>query len=320
MRKQEHGYSSEEDARPGITSATRKCRNGPDCRFLPNCHYSHKVDRWTRALDEKYEGLSRLRSSCGKVRCSGFKVRNRREPRGCCPSPRLSQTDLHASTPATQYTYTTELWEAAQPLLRDAAGCERAAQTDDPTSSDEYVLVPHAALDAVLAAPGAKPDPPPSDAELSARLQPFLRKALEQLSPQRTSSSGRRLSGTARRDIGNARTAITRLAEQRGVALAERLARIKQVLGDLEAQRAVAEQLADEHLRSCDIYDDPGDCYDSTYCLRDAEVQLEDALIAAKDWIAEKEGRTAPPRTQLLELLRAAQDAGEDVLVYHSVN
>ena len=83
MRKQEDGYSSEEDTRPGITSATRKCRNGPDCRFLPGCHFSHKVDRWTRASDEHYAGLARLRGSCGKVACSGFKVRftRSRQPR-----------------------------------------------------------------------------------------------------------------------------------------------------------------------------------------------------------------------------------------------
>ena len=211
------------------------------------------------------------------------------------------------------------MWEAAQPLLRNAAGCRRAGHADDATSMSLYVLVPHAALDAVLAAPGAKPDPPPSDAELAARLQPFLRKALEALSPQRVNSGGRRLSGTARRAIATARTSITRLTEQRGMALAERVVRIQKVLGELEAQHAEAKELADEHLRSCGIYDDPGEEYDAIYSLRGAEVQLEDALFAAKKWTEEKEGRTAPPRTQLLELLRAARDAGEDVLVYHNV-
>ena len=218
---------------------------------------------------------------------------------------------------APQYTDTTDLWEAAQALLLSAEGCRRAGQTDVPESSHQYVLVPHAALDAVLVTPGAQPEPPLSDAQLAERLQPFLRNALYKLDPQ-LNSSGRRPSAGTKRIIDAARNAIVRLMGQRGIAFSERLACIQQVLDSLLARSAEMRQQLEQDQERED-YNPRWYSGDSIFTLRSAEVQLEDAISGARIWLREREGRTVPPRTQLLELLRAARDGGEDVLVYHNV-
>ena len=212
-----------------------------------------------------------------------------------------------------QYTETTELWQAVQELLLDAPGCRRAGQNDEVTNSKDYVLVPHEALEGVLSGRGALAPPPLSDAELWARLLPCVDKALAKLRWRRD-PDGYEQGASPRRAMLLARNALTAATTQRATPVADRVAQIRLAYEELERVREEAEAYEDE----CDMEADPYEYYGAAE-LRYASVQLEDALHGARAWLPEQQGLAATPRAQLLELLRAAHDAGQDVLVYHNV-
>ena len=215
-----------------------------------------------------------------------------------------------------QYTETTELWEATEQLGLLAAS--RAHMSlGEATNTEDYVHVPHAALAALLASRAAQPRAAPSEAEVTERLRPFMERALEELddtqrhhfSPFTPEARRRMRAACAALDSGAAST--------RAVPLADRLARLQAAHDQLEAQSELLQaerEAADEEYDAYDVYERDG----STE-LHLAAVQLWDGAFALRGWMAELEGRALSPRAQLLELLRAAREAGQDVLVYHHV-
>jgi hypothetical protein len=239
----------------------------------------------------------------------------------------------------TQYTETTELCEAAQGLGVTEAGArltlggkrmfeEEEEQEDRPhrvfwAQTEEFVRVPHAALALLLASRAAAPPEPLSEAEASERLAPMLRDAVDELDLTRKGIHGRQCAA-AHKLVRDARATLANgAASPRAMPLADRIARMAAAAEELEA--TYEEQ---RHVDSSDdggydpLYDDSdGDSErmdDAALCLHMAAVKLEDALHAARGWAAEAEGRAPPTqRAALLALLRAAAEAGQDVLVYH---
>jgi hypothetical protein len=222
----------------------------------------------------------------------------------------------------TQYTETTELWEAAQGLGVTDAG-ERVT-IGEGQMFEEFVHVPHAALAPLLASRAAAQPQALSEAEASNRLAPMLRDALEELDLTRKSIYGRQCAA-AHKLVRDARATLANgAASPRAMPLADRIARMAAAAEELEATY--------ENQRHMDSSDDGGyDPYydytdgdsermdDAALCLHMAAVKLDDALHAARGWAAQVEGRAPTQRAALLALLRAAAEAGQDMLVYHQV-
>jgi hypothetical protein len=218
----------------------------------------------------------------------------------------------------TQYTETTELWEAAQDLGVTKAGAR--VTIGEGQMFEEYVHVPHAALAPLLASRAAAHP----QAEASNRLAPMLRDALDELDLTRKSVYGRQCAA-AHKLVRDARATLANgAASPRAMPLADRIARMAAAAEELEATY--------EEQRHVDSSDDGGyDPYydytdgdsermdDAALCLHMAAVKLDDALHAARGWAAQVEGRAPTQRAALLALLRAAAEAGQDVLVYHQV-
>jgi hypothetical protein len=203
-------------------------------------------------------------------------------------------------------------------LLEAAEASGTQVSLGEGEDTEDYVHVPHAALEALLAShrgAAAQPRAAPSEAEVNSRLQPFLRRALKELDFSR--DYGEPMPAAARKRVSAARAALSSdAASTRAMPLADRAARMQTAYDELEAQ---SEQL---RRAAANIRYDIGDRVqeDGSTELHLAAVQLHDGLHSLRGWVAELEGRALSPRAQLLELLRAAHEAGQDVLVYHEVS
>jgi hypothetical protein len=104
-----NGFETEEDTRPGITAATRCCRNGPGCRFYPDrCTFSHARQGYEIFWEARDAAMARLRAAGGGLTCDGYKARARGwattvdcliAPTCCCATTVLGSRAAPAAPP-----------------------------------------------------------------------------------------------------------------------------------------------------------------------------------------------------------------------------
>ena len=343
-----NGFETEEDTRPGITAATRRCRNGPGCRFYPDrCTFSHARQGYEIFWEARDAAMARLRAAGGGLTCDGYKARARGwagrltvclRPHVAAQQPYWAHAPRRRLLPTNaQYTETTELWEAAQDLAVDA----ECVTIGEGESFESFMHIRHALLaplfsaDATAAAAAAAQPPRPralTERAAYARLAPMLAVAVGHLDLKRTHSHKRHC-GAERRLVADARAALLAgAASARDMPLADRIARMERQAEAMEARHnelrtmpAGSDEEEEDDSGMFDYYGISagppmlGRYGDAGSCLHLSAVYLGDALHAARGWLAEIEGRAMSEADKLLALLREAHAAEQDVLVYHNV-
>ena len=107
--------------------------------------------------------------------------------------------------------------------------------------------------------------------------------------------------------------------------LADRLERVSRSAEALEGQYSAVQAEAAEAFQPLDIYDmydfddEAAGMADAAICLHMAAVKLSDAAHAAQHWLDQLQGRALTVPQQLHAMLREAQQAQQDVLIYYEV-